>query len=304
MEELTAAVQQSPDDVPCQIKLGEALDYLGFEEEALPHYQRAVAVEPDYPWALSALGHALAERGENAAAASYFQRALEAYPEHSYSRRRLAEVSAAQEQWDTAVEHYQYFVSRHPEDVQARLDFVDVLSRQGRNADVANQLRIGVRRSPDDVELRLRLARLLAASPDDQVREPEEALASARRAAKLVGIETVVRQVRRRDATVDPIAARALDVLAMAYAANGSFDLAKKTAELAMRAAELVGQTERKAGIFRRFKLYEQQKPYRDPSPRRLGEKEVRDCEVDLGVHSSLGVHSRRGLCVRVRVLG
>ncbi len=262
--ELQAGVALRPRHVPSQINLGQALDKLGRTDEALPHFQMAVVVEPDYPWALAALGYALGERGETESAISCYQRALENDQEYGDARVELARLFASLGRWEESAIHFQQFVSRHPNDVEARQGLVDALSRSGREQDAAQFLEAGLRRLPDNATFCLRLARLRAASADDAVREPAQALAVARHAAKLIDIQTAIRQIKSRNRNLDPLAGQVLDVLAMAYAANGSYDLAMKTAVLAMAAAEVSGQPALKSQIALRLKTYQQQQPYRD----------------------------------------
>ena len=232
--------------------------------DALPHYEQAVAVEPDYPWGLAALAYALADRGETESAIMYYQRSLANDPEYGDARIELAKLLALLGRWEESAEQYQYFVARHPQDTEARLHFVDVLLRQGRDEDAAKSLEAGRNRSPNSIELHVRLARLRSASADEQLRNPAQALALARRAAKLIDIQSLMRQLQSQNRNLNPLAAQVLDVLAMAYAANGSYDLAMKTAALAMRAAELSGQLALRKQIASRLDLYRQQMPYRD----------------------------------------
>jgi tetratricopeptide (TPR) repeat protein len=269
VEELQAGVAQRPDHVPSQINLGQALDRLGRTDEALPHFEKAVAVEPDYPWALAALGYALAERGDADTAITYFRRALDHDPTYLDAHMELAKLFSSLGRGEESAEHYQYFVLRRPDDVEARLGLVGVLRRHGQDQGAARWLQDGLKRFPNNVEFHVQLGRLRAASADEAVRNPQHALAWARRAAKLIHIETVVRQVRNRDRKIDPRASEVLDGLAMAYAANGSYDLATKTASLAMGAAELSGQDGLKPQIASRLELYRQQKPYRDAAVER-----------------------------------
>jgi hypothetical protein len=90
------------------------------------------------------------------------------------------------------------------------------------------------------------LAWVRAIAPDPAVRQPEEAVRLAERAAAISG---------RRDAAV-------LDALAASYASARQFDRAVQTAREAMQVADAAGMQALWVEIRERLKLYEQQKPF------------------------------------------
>jgi len=92
------------------------------------------------------------------------------------------------------------------------------------------------------------LAWILATSPDEGVRRPDEATRLARHAAELT---------QRRDPAV-------LDTLAAALAATGQFDRAKKTAQAALDLANSAGNLEIAQQIELRLEGYQQERPHVD----------------------------------------
>ena len=88
--------------------------------------------------------------------------------------------------------------------------------------------------------------RVLATYPDPCVRDPEEAVRLAERAAGQTGYQ---------QPTI-------LDTLAAAYAASGDFETAVKAAEKALALAENVGAQELAAEIRERLRLYRQGQPF------------------------------------------
>jgi hypothetical protein len=92
---------------------------------------------------------------------------------------------------------------------------------------------------------------MLATYPDSDVRDPQEAVSLAERAAELTDREEIL----------------PLDVLAAAYAAAGRFDQAVDTARAALDRASTLGQAELAARIRQRLQLYRQNRPYLDLAP-------------------------------------
>jgi tetratricopeptide (TPR) repeat protein len=116
----------------------------------------------------------------------------------------------------------------------------------GSFSDAIGQFREAVRLKPDWTPAVTSLAWLLATAPDAALRDANQAIGLAEHAADFTG---------RRDA-------RALDVLAAAYAAAGQFDRAIATSQAAL---ELKPEAPVAAAIRRRQELYRQHKPYVAP---------------------------------------
>lgn len=96
---------------------------------------------------------------------------------------------------------------------------------------------------PDSPSLQTELAWILATSPNAKVRDPKRALALA---------ETSTEAVERQEG-------RYLDCLAAAYAANGRFDEAVKTAA---EAVKVLGNSAEAKAAFDRGELYRAKKPF------------------------------------------
>ncbi len=106
-----------------------------------------------------------------------------------------------------------------------------------------------VRLRPDAVRVANNLAWLLATSDDESVRNPYLAVQLARRAVQLSGAR-------------DPAL---VDTLAAAYASEGRFPEAARTAERAAALAEQAGELELAGEIRRRAALYRSRRAYREP---------------------------------------
>jgi tetratricopeptide (TPR) repeat protein len=102
--------------------------------------------------------------------------------------------------------------------------------------------------SPIEPSAHIRLAHILAACPDDKVRDGKKAVALATNACELSGY-----------ATADYV-----DTLAAAYAETGDFTAAVKWQA---KAIELESDPKQKEEYHARLKLYQEKKPYREARP-------------------------------------
>jgi len=154
-------------------------------EEAVGHYRQAVEIEPAFQDAHFNLASALSRLGRGEEALASF--------------RRVRELA--------------------PEDEGGYAGQLTVLAGLGRYREARQVLAEGLARIPASTPLRLALARLLAASPEADLRDPARALALAE-------------EIFRAGAT--PLSAEAL---AMALAASGRFEEARALQEQVVTAA-------------------------------------------------------------------
>ena len=90
---------------------------------------------------------------------------------------------------------------------------------EGKSAEALAHFRKVLSLAPEHVSAMVDAAWLLSCAPEEGLRNPKEAIVLARRATELTHAQN----------------AHTLDVLAAAYAADGTFDLAVETAEQALR---------------------------------------------------------------------
>jgi hypothetical protein len=119
----------------------------------------------------------------------------------------------------------------------------------GRSLDARDHLTELTMLYPDRLEYKLALARLLAASPDDNVRDPRRALA-------------ILDQYFQQQKTTD-----VGETIAMALAALGDFRQAIGIQRSVMAAAENAGFKVAAARMAENLRLYERQQPCRRPWP-------------------------------------
>jgi tetratricopeptide (TPR) repeat protein len=183
--------------------------------EAIRHFEAAAKSRPQVAQTYNQLGIAHGMLREFEKAIQSFEKALEIDGELSDSHLNLAMIYEEMGQHELAVRHY-----RH------RLKLPD-----------------------PPINVTVKLAWILATSPDETVRNPQEAVRLAE-----IGANSTNRSI--------PIV---LDRLAAAYAAAGKFEAAIATSEQAVQLADQKQQTSMAREMESRLSLYRQKLPYRQP---------------------------------------
>src|SRR5262249_32385302 len=117
---------------------------------------------------------------------------------------------------------------------------------KGQRARALVDHREALQQDPDNANTLNHLAWLLATSPEEVLRDGEQAVSHATRACELTGWKIPA----------------FLDTLAAAYAACGRFDEAQRWQQQALDSAEVAGKPQYKA----RLDLYRIGQPYREPA--------------------------------------
>ena len=152
---------------------------------------------------------------------------------------------------DEACDQFRQAVTIEPQDADLRFKLGSALVLASHPQEAARELREAVQLRSDWAKGFNALAWLLATTPDQALRAPEEALQFALKAAKLTG-------------DADP---EILDTVAAAQAATGRFDEAARTARRAAGLA-VAGRADGLARMIQdRARLYEQRMDYiEDPA--------------------------------------
>ena len=234
-------------------KLGTALYLMGMPDAAQEQFEVVVKQAPasgiDEASAKAhySLGLILAQKGQDTAALTHLESAVAYQP--SYVEAHLAYGDALRRigKADAALPQYEEAIQLNPRSVPARLGHVMTLVTVGRSRDARDRLVELTMLQPDRLEYQLALARVLAASPDDRVRDPRRAL------------DILDRHFRQQ---------RAMDVgetIAMALASLGEFTQAVGIQRGVLSAAQRAGKAAAVARMTDNLRLYERQRPSRRP---------------------------------------
>jgi Flp pilus assembly protein TadD len=191
------------------------------------------------------LGTQALNRAEWPAAASYLGKAVALAPGEPSAHLKLAEALRRTGMPAEALRHYEHAVSVAPAGTDprgpgARLGYAMVLVQLGRYRDARDRLREGMELHPDQPRFAHALVRLLAAAPDDGVRDPRRAFA-------------MVEQLLQKE----PDDSGLVETMAMALASVGEFDRAAALQRSLIEAATRAGYQDLVPGMTDNLELYE-----------------------------------------------
>ena len=282
-DHLTRYLVIKPEDPIGHNRLGRVLWEQGHLDRAVRAYRRGLQLNPLLPEAHGDLGILLVRKGELDEGTGHLRKAVELKTDSDVAHRFLADALSTQQQFEQAAHHYEQAIQINAGNRAAHAGLVRILKSQGRQDEAIEHLREAIEANPDLVTAHQTLGELLqsqgklvealkhfrramalkpgsiammnnvawvlATHPDQEVREAEEALQIAQRAANETG-------------QTNPVV---LDTLAAAYANANQYDLAVSTARLALELLTQPSQEALKKKIRERLELYEQGQPYREP---------------------------------------
>ncbi len=243
---LRRTIALNPEHGPGHYALAMFLNRAGRRTESAAHLERAADLMPEnLPWRLQR-AQMRAGTGDAAGAISELERIVAADPAMIEARRTLAALLIGSGQAAAAADQLQALVALTPDDLQARFNLGLMLFETGRYAEARQALDEALERFPADIATRHLLARLLATSPDDAVRDGARAVDLA---------QSVVDEQPALDH---------LETLAMALAEAGRFDDAVTWQQRALEAERQAagGNSPQRLD---RLALYQARQPLRAP---------------------------------------
>lgn len=271
----TRGVEIAPDNYTARLGLAEGLSKGGRREEALPHYAKATEIRPRWPdaWmflggaqlvtrdlagaeqsltralefgpgnvqAMSDLASVLEQTGRLEPALALYERAVGTDGAHLASRLGLAKMYLGFARYDDALIQFREVVRMRGDLGWGHLGAATCLRSLRRDAEAVTALREGLRLIPDDPPLINMLARILATSREDNVRNAKEAMDLAQR-------------VNAGAQWQNPLL---LDTFAAALAESG---MAAEAADASLKAAELHERMGNQRGAQRSAELAERYK--------------------------------------------
>ena len=200
---LREIAREEPELPAAQVNLGNVLERLGRQAEAIAAYREALRLDPHHDVALINLAALHVAQGARREAEGVYLSAINADPQAAEPHARLAALLERRSDLDNAVGEYRRAVALDPDLAWARNNLGYLLERRGDTDGAIEQYRAAAASDPDYTVARLNLANLLlsrghvaeAASTFEEVL----ALARARQDAKLIaGMEDQLRRLRAR----------------------------------------------------------------------------------------------------------
>jgi Flp pilus assembly protein TadD len=193
------------------------------DDEALGYAEASLKIRPGYASAMHSAGVARYKRGEYAEAERLVWSVVRLQPRDVKERTLLGQILLARRDFAGAERASREVLELDPNNVFVHDQLGWAIAGRGDLAGAIAEFRKACQLAPGEPEYAAHLAWHLAAADDSSNRNSKEAVALAERAVAQSG--------KAPDATV-------LDALALSYAADGRFEDAKRTADLAIDAAK------------------------------------------------------------------
>ena len=246
-DQFRRGLELAPNEPSLRHRFGTALYQMGDKQGAAQQFEQVLRTTPDYARAHFSLGVLLNEAGQYADASDHFRAALKSDPKYVEARVQLAGTLARTGHPGEAVVQYTEALDASPTNSDAAFGRAMAFIRLRRYADARDVLVDGERSHPAQPMFAHALARLLAAAPDDHVRDGHAAL-------KL--IDELVK---------GPQSLELAETTAMALAEVGRFKEALEVQREALTAATGSGLQAAEQRIANNLRLYEGGKPCRTP---------------------------------------
>jgi tetratricopeptide (TPR) repeat protein len=239
-EHFGQVVRLEPRSAAARFNLGTALQASGQFDVAAVEYREALRLDAVYARAHSRLGEILLQQGRVEESIGHLRDAIRLAPADLAPHYNLGVAEIAAGRLADAVAPLERALQISPAFPEGHYNLARVLAGLKRSAEAIVHLRRALEARPDWTDALAQLSWLLATHPDAAVRNADEAVRAASRAAELA---------HGNDASV-------LDSLAAAYAAAGRFPDAVAAAEAAEKVAAssapaLVGEIRARLALYR-----------------------------------------------------
>ena len=242
------ALDVNPSDAEAQNNLGVTLLGIGRIDEAIAHYEKALQIKPNDAEASCNLANALVSKGDFDGAIARYSDCLAIIPDQPEAQYNFASALLRKGRTDEAIVHYRKALQLEPDSADAHANLGIALAEKGRFRDAMAEYRKALKISPDNVTALSNFAWLLATSADASLRNGSEAVVLAEDAESVSS---------RSD-----MHAAVLRILAAAYAEAGRFTEAKESAQRALEAANVQGNSALAGTLQDELALYELGLPY------------------------------------------
>jgi tetratricopeptide (TPR) repeat protein len=248
-------VTLDPGDPLSRMYLGIALARAGDRKGAVEQYSEALRIAPGNAAVRCNLGMVLAELGAEQEAIEHFQAATQSDPQLTRAHFQLGNLLMRRGRYSEAPAEYAAVIRIEPRNAFARLMEAMALIRLKRYSEARDRLEQAMAALPTDIDLKTSLARLLAACPDESIRNGPRAL-------------ELIQQVVQNGKSFDLEQGQ---TLAMALAAVGQFQQAAQVQGYMIAELERVQQSELAQLLQVNLTLYQRAQrcliPWRDDDP-------------------------------------
>jgi len=162
-----------------QYNMGNALHATGRLDEAVAHFERALAANPNYADAHNSLGAVKQAQGKIADAATHYQRALALNPGNADVHNNLANIFKDRGLFREALAHYERALALNPQRVEVHYNLAGALLALGRIDEALAHYRRAVALKPDYADAHNNLGSVLLSQGklDEAIAHCERAVA-------------------------------------------------------------------------------------------------------------------------------
>lgn len=224
--DLRRAIELDSNAAPPHVTLGLLYDEHRQTAQAVQEYRTAIALDPDLAAPHNNLAIALENLGQPDEAIAHYFESLRLEPNDARSHLNLGAALAGRGRGDEALAQYREALRLAPYMPEAHFALADALEQRGELRAAIAEYGAALRDRPGWPPASNALAWLLATVTDPSLRDPQEAVKLAADAVQKTGNADV----------------RALRTLAVAQAAAGDIEEARRTAARAVELARASGQ--------------------------------------------------------------
>ncbi|HKP98329.1 MAG TPA: tetratricopeptide repeat protein [Fibrobacteria bacterium] len=159
-ERALATDSQGLEAIWSSLFVGAAREREGREAEAIPHYRRAVRLDPGNPMSHRYLAEALLRKGDNEEAAGEFAAVVDQDPGDADAQAKLGLLLASLDRPSEALSHLRGALVRFPNRADLRSALGEALLRSGNAGEAESGFRQALERNPRDARAILGLARI------------------------------------------------------------------------------------------------------------------------------------------------
>jgi tetratricopeptide (TPR) repeat protein len=244
---LRKASELAPGNAFTRLNLGTSLYMTGDTAGALTEFQAAVRLSPGLSKAHFGIGVLMSEARRDQDAIDAFSRAVQADEGNAEARLALADALRRTGRLQESLPQYAGVIKIDPSLSQASFGYAMALVRLRRYAEARDRLSEAAGTFPDQPGFAHALARLLAASPDDRVRDGARAMA-------------IMNDLMKTQQSLGTA-----ETMAMTLAELGRFDEAVQWQRQAIAAAGQLKLPDVVSRLTKNLRLYETRQPCRVP---------------------------------------
>lgn len=240
-------LELAPADPSLGHRLGTVLFQMGDTPGAVAQLEDVVRLSPEYAKAHYSLGEIMKANGRSSEAIARFTAAVTHDPGYVAARLSLADLLRESGRLHESLSQYEQVLRLDPRVADGQFGYAIALFGLRRYQEARDRLTEGTKVYPNQPAFAHSLARVLAAAPDDRVRDGRQALAV---------MQALSDEQRRIDFG---------ETMAMAFAEAGQYEKALAWQREGIEGARRAGRDDIARRMAQNLRLYESRKPYRTP---------------------------------------